>query len=142
MKSSVRKKVVRFDVWTSPAFGERLAAEPDIDLTVCTAAGPDAANWAALEQAHVYHITAAKDELPRRWFVTSELLERCPQLLCVSSTGAGYDPIDVTACTKAGVAVVNQAGGNANSVAEHALGLMLALSRRIVESDRRLRREH
>jgi D-3-phosphoglycerate dehydrogenase len=37
--------------------------------------------------------------------------------------------------------VVNQAGGNANSVAEHAFGLMLALSRRIIECDRRLRRE-
>jgi D-3-phosphoglycerate dehydrogenase len=39
------------------------------------------------------------------------------------------------------VAVVNQAGGNANSVAEHTLGLMLSLSRRITECDRRLRRE-
>jgi D-3-phosphoglycerate dehydrogenase len=36
---------------------------------------------------------------------------------------------------------MNQAGGNANSVAEHAFGLMLALSRRIVECDRRLRHE-
>jgi D-3-phosphoglycerate dehydrogenase len=61
--------------------------------------------------------------------------------LCVSSAGAGYDTVDVAACTMAGVAVVNQAGGNANSVAEHAIGLMLALSRRIIECDRRLRRE-
>ena len=37
--------------------------------------------------------------------------------------------------------VVNQSGGNANSVAEHALGMMITLSKRILESDRVLRRE-
>jgi len=47
----------------------------------------------------------------------------------------------VQACTAAGVAVVNQSGGNADSVAEHTLAMMLALSRRMIETDRRLRRE-
>lgn len=137
-----RKKVVRFDGWISPAFDERLATAADVDLAICERYGPEAANWLALEQANVYHITAAKDELPGRWFVTGELLERCPRLLCVSSSGAGYDTVDVAACTNAGVAVVNQAGGNAVSVAEHTIGLVLGVSRRIVESDRKLRREH
>jgi D-3-phosphoglycerate dehydrogenase len=68
-------------------------------------------------------------------------LRRAPNLLIVSSNGAGFDPVDVEACTQAGVIVVNQAGGNAHSVAEHALGMMLTLSKRIIESDRRLRRE-
>jgi D-3-phosphoglycerate dehydrogenase len=49
--------------------------------------------------------------------------------------------VDVEACTAAGVAVVNQAGGNAVSVAEHTLGLMLGVSRRMLEGDRRMRRE-
>jgi D-3-phosphoglycerate dehydrogenase len=74
-------------------------------------------------------------------FVTGELVARCPQLLCVSSSGAGYDTVDVAACTSAGVAVVNQAGGNAASVAEHTLAMMLAISRRMIECDRRMRRE-
>lgn len=139
--SAKRKYVVRFDLPLNPAFDQRLAHEADIDLTVCGRAGPETAGWAALERAHVYHVSAAKDELPRRWFVTAELLARCPALLCVSAAGAGYDTVDVPACTRAGVAVMNQAGGNANSVAEHAFGLMLALSRRIIECDRRLRRE-
>lgn len=136
-----RKNVVRFDLPMKPAFDERLARESDIDLTVCRCAGPEEEAWAALERAHVYQVSAAKDELPRRWFVDAELLARCPALLCVSSSGAGYDTVDVAACTQAGVAVVNQAGGNANSVAELAFGLMLALSRRIIECDRRLRHE-
>jgi D-3-phosphoglycerate dehydrogenase / 2-oxoglutarate reductase len=136
-----RKKVVRFDLWQDPSFAERLAREGDIDLTVAAREGPEEDAWAALGQAHVYQVTSAKDELPRRYFVTAELLERCPKLLLVSSNGAGYDTVDVAACTKAGILVVNQAGGNANSVAEHTIGLMLDISRRVSECDRRLRRE-
>ena len=41
----------------------------------------------------------------------------------------------------AGVLVVNQSGGNAHSVAEHALAMMLTLSKRIIEADRALRRD-
>ena len=136
-----RKNVVRFDLPVNPAFDQRLGHESEIELTVCKRAAPEEDGWAALARAHVYHVSATKDELPRRWFVSPELLARCPDLLCVSSAGAGYDTVDVPACTQAGVAVVNQAGGNANSVAEHAFGLILALSRRIIECDRRLRTE-
>jgi len=139
--SAKRKNVVRFDLPVNPAFEQRLARESDIDFTLCLRAAPEEASWAALSRAHVYHVSATKDELPRRWFVSADLLARCPALLCVSSAGAGYDTVDVAACTQAGVAVVNQAGGNANSVAEHAFGLMLALSRRIIECNRRLRQE-
>ena len=137
-----RKQVVRFDLPVNQAFAERLERESDIDLRICARNGADAAGWAALAGAHVYHVSAAKDELPRQWFVGAELLARCPSLLCVSSAGAGYDTVDVAACTKAGVAVMNQAGGNANSVAEHTFALLLALSRRIVECDQRLHHEH
>lgn len=137
----MRKRVVRLDLNLDPVFAQRLAREADIDLAVCKRADPETAIWGAFEQAHVYHVSAAKDELPRQWFVSAGLLERCPDLLCVSSSGAGYDTVDVAACTQAGVAVVNQSGGNAASVAEHTLGLMLDVSRRITECDRRLRRE-
>jgi D-3-phosphoglycerate dehydrogenase / 2-oxoglutarate reductase len=58
------------------------------------------------------------------------------------SYGAGYDTIDVEALTAAGIGLVNQAGGNAQAVAEHALGMMLALSKRFVETDRYMRRQN
>jgi len=135
------KIVVRFNFPYHPAMDERFAREDDIDLRTCERAAPESLGWSALNEAHVYMISSAKDELPRRWFVTGELLQRCPKLLCVSTSGAGYDTVDVEACSKAGVAVVNQAGMNAPAVAEHTLGLMLALSKRIAENDRRLRRE-
>lgn len=139
--AALQKRVVRSDLWISQAFDERLASEADIALRVFPVRGDDAAARQALAQAHVYHISAAKDELPQAWFARAPLLAQCPDLLCVSSGGAGYDTVDVAACTAAGIAVVNQAGGNAVSVAEHTLGLMLGVSRRMVEGDRRLRRE-
>ena len=139
--STVEKRVVRSDLWIDPAFDARLAREPGVSLGVFAVRGNAAAARDMLAGAHVYHVSAAKDELPREWFVGPELLARCPQLLCVSSSGAGYDTVDVAACTAAGVAVVNQAGGNAPSVAEHTFGFILGLSRRMVEGDRRLRRE-
>lgn len=134
-------RVVRTDLWIDPAFDAGLKNAPGVSLSVFPVRGNAAAAWDQLSAAHVYHASAAKDELPREWFASAELLARCPQLLCVSSSGAGYDTIDVAACTAAGVAVVNQAGGNAASVAEHTLGMMLALSRRMAECDKRMRRE-
>src|SRR5690606_39228611 len=101
---------------------------------------PDEANWEKLAAADIYHVSAAKDEVPLKWQVTDELLARCSRIKVVSSTGAGYDTIDVDACTRAGVLVVNQAGGNAGSVAEHAFAFMLSLAHRVVESDQLLRK--
>lgn len=135
------KTVVRTDLWIAPTFDERLACEADISLRVLPVLGNPAEAWDALANAHVYHVSAAKDELPKEWFVHADLIARSPNLLCVSSSGAGYDTVDVAACTAAGVAVVNQAGGNAASVAEHTLGLMLGVARRMNEGDRRMRRE-
>ncbi|MBX9646200.1 MAG: hydroxyacid dehydrogenase, partial [Xanthobacteraceae bacterium] len=91
--------------------------------------------------AHAYQIGAARDELAPHFHAHADLLKQAPNLLIVSSNGAGFDPVDVDACTAAGVLVLNQSGGNANSVAEHALGMLLTLSKRILEADRALRRD-
>ena len=135
------KIVVRFDFPYDPVMEQRFAREADIELVTCARAAAEAKTRAALADAHIYLISSAKDELPRQWFATADLIARCPKLLCVSASGAGYDTVDVDACTKAGIIVVNQAGQNAGAVAEHTLGLMLSLSKRIGECDRRMRRE-
>lgn len=134
-------RVVRSDLWIHPAFDAGLAGQPGLSLAIFPARGNAPAAWDLLAAAHVYQVSAAKDELPREWFAGPALIARCPDLLCVSSSGAGYDTVDVPACTAAGIAVVNQAGGNADSVAEHTLAMMLASSRRMIECDRRMRRE-
>jgi D-3-phosphoglycerate dehydrogenase len=69
--------------------------------------------------------------------VDAALIARAPKLEVVFIGAAGYDRIDTAAATEAGILVFNAPGGNADVVAEHTLGLMLALSRHIVDSDRR-----
>jgi D-3-phosphoglycerate dehydrogenase / 2-oxoglutarate reductase len=67
------------------------------------------------------------------------LLSRCPNLLVLSTNGAGFDTVNLADATAAGVAVVNQAGGNKEGVAEHVMAMMLALSKRLVVSDHAMR---
>src|SRR6201992_269467 len=122
-------------------FANILRARADVRLDRLGDERPDDVAAPILAGAHVYQIGAARDEIAPHFHATRELLRRAPNLLIVSSNGAGFDPVDVEACTEAGVVVVNQSGGNANSVAEHALGMLLTLSKRILEADRALRRE-
>jgi D-3-phosphoglycerate dehydrogenase / 2-oxoglutarate reductase len=133
-----RKTVVRFDLWVHPDFVTRLQDQGDIDF-ILLQQDDEAAARAAFEKAHAYHIGAGKDDLQKRWWATDDLFAKAPNLLIVSSAGAGYDTSDLDACTRAGVLLCNQAGGNARSVAEHTLGLMLDLTKRITETDRKLR---
>ncbi|WP_213771057.1 hydroxyacid dehydrogenase [Bradyrhizobium sp. dw_78] len=122
-------------------YADILRARPDVRLDRLENESPDETAAPILAAAHVYQIGAARDEIAPHFHAGHDLLRRAPNLLIVSSNGAGFDPVDVEACTEAGVVVVNQSGGNANSVAEHALGMLLTLSKRIVEADRALRRE-
>ncbi|MFY9836606.1 MAG: hydroxyacid dehydrogenase [Xanthobacteraceae bacterium] len=92
-----------------------------------------------LTAAHAYQTGSTRDELARHLHTGAELLQHMPNLLLVSTNGAGYDTVDVKACTERGILVVNQAGGNAESVAEHVLGMMLMLVKRAVDCDRALR---
>lgn len=136
-----RFHVVRLDLpLDAVSFDTLVRSDSSVALEVAPVTGDGYAAWRALAKANVYHISSARDDLPRPWFADTPLLARCPDLLAVSTYGAGYDTVDVAACTRAGVAVMNQAGSNASAVAEHTLGLMLGLSKRIGESDRRLRR--
>ncbi|MGB3436715.1 hydroxyacid dehydrogenase [Achromobacter sp.] len=130
---SDRMRIVRLDLWIDPAFDACIKGEPGLSVEVLPARD-EAITAAGLAGAQAYHVSAAKDEVPARWQVSASLLARCPALLCVSSGGAGYDTVDVAACTRAGVAVVNQAGANAASVAEMTFALLLSLVKRLRES--------
>ena len=71
--------------------------------------------------------------------VSRELLEQTRNLLVIAKHGVGYDNIDVEAATQKRILVVNTPEANIESVAEHNLGLMLSLSKKICLSDRALR---
>jgi D-3-phosphoglycerate dehydrogenase len=135
------KRVFYVKYLPNEIYVDMLRARPDVRLDRLENDSPDEVSAPILAAAHAYQIGAARDELARHFHADADLLRRAPNLLIVSSNGAGFDPVDVDACTAAGVVVVNQSGGNANSVAEHALGMLLTLSKRIIEADRALRRD-
>ena len=66
--------------------------------------------------------------------VNQSVLDKAPRLRVIGRAGVGVDNVDLEAATAAGVLVMNTPGGNAISVAEHTLALMLAMARRIPEA--------
>lgn len=73
--------------------------------------------------------------------VTGAFIQAAPKLRIISNYGAGYDRVDVAAATQAGVPVTNLPEPVAYPTAELALGLLLAVTRRIGELNMRMRRE-
>lgn len=133
------KRVFYVKYVSSPLFNQILAQRPDVQLDRLENESPDDIVTPILDQAHVYQIGASRQVIAPHFQVADPLLGRMPNLVAVSSNGAGYDTVDVDACTRQGIAVVNQSGGNKEGVAEHALAMMLTLSKRIIETDRRMR---
>lgn len=66
-------------------------------------------------------------------------LDMAPRLKIVANYGVGYDNIDVAAATARGVLVTNVPGAVTDATADLTLGLILAVTRRIVEGDRIVR---
>ncbi len=72
--------------------------------------------------------------------VTEALLERAPSLRFVARAGSGMENIDRQAAARRGVHCLSSPEGNADAVAEHAVGMMLALLRHTVRADAQMRR--
>src|ERR1039457_4438676 len=66
--------------------------------------------------------------------VTPAVLAQAPKLRVIGRAGVGVDNVDLPAATAAGVMVMNTPGGNAVSVAEHAMGFMLSMARSIPQA--------
>ncbi len=69
---------------------------------------------------------------------TEEVIQASPDLKIVAKHGVGFDSIDVAAATARGIPVLISASANFESVAEHALGLMISLARDIPRMDGRM----
>ena len=132
------KRVAFFERWLDPVAEQILSDCPAIALTRLGFDDPVDANRDILRRMHGYQV-ATRGDMRGPWLADAALIEACPELLAVQSTGAGFDVIDVAACTRAGIAVCNQAGSNKEAVAEHTLGMMLGLSKRIAVADKGLR---
>lgn len=71
---------------------------------------------------------------------TADVLRDCPDLQVIARVGVGVDSIDLAAATDLGVAVTTTPGANEDTVADHAVAMILALLRRIPEHDAGVRR--
>ncbi len=82
------------------------------------------------EKAQLLEAVADADALiVRSDKVTAEVVEAAKNLKIVVRAGAGYDNVDLKACTDRDIVVENTPGQNSNAVAELAIGLMIYMSR-------------
>jgi D-3-phosphoglycerate dehydrogenase len=72
--------------------------------------------------------------------VTQEIIEAGTQLKIIGRAGVGVDNVDVNAATRQGIVVVNSPEGNTIAAAEHAIAMMLALSRHIPDANASVKR--
>ncbi|SDH04581.1 hydroxyacid dehydrogenase [Propionivibrio dicarboxylicus] len=63
-----------------------------------------------------------------------DLMEACPKLRVISRPGVGVDTVDMAAATELGIPVVIAPGANLRSVAEHAMALIYAITKNVLES--------
>lgn len=71
--------------------------------------------------------------------LTAEAMRAAPRLRMVASHGVGVNKIDLAEARLRDLLVTNTPDTNTHAVAEYAIGLMLALARRVVEADRAVR---
>lgn len=75
----------------------------------------------AVKDAHAMIVRSDK--------VTREVIEAATELKIVVRAGAGYDNLDLEACTEKGIVAMNTPGQNSNAVAELVLGMMVFMAR-------------
>lgn len=81
------------------------------------------------------HLSTARAVITRNHGLSGEAIAAAPDLRVIAAHGTGTDRIDKDAASSRGIAVVNTPGTNAQSVAEHALGLIFACARAIPAAD-------
>jgi D-3-phosphoglycerate dehydrogenase len=97
--------------------------EDGIEVDVKTGLLPDALG----EVIGDYHALVIRSATK----VTEDLLSKARNLKVVGRAGIGLDNVDIPAATKRGIVVMNTPGGNVVTTAEHAIAMMLSLTRNI-----------
>ena len=77
------------------SFIDTLSQRHDVRLDKLENDSPDAVAAPVLDAAHVYQIGSTRDELAAQFHATAALIKRTPNLLIVSTNGAGYDTVNV-----------------------------------------------
>lgn len=83
-----------------------------------------------LESIYNYPIVAVRSKIN----FDKELIDALPNLKCIARGGAGMDNIDEAYATSKGIELLNAPEGNRDAVAEHTIGMLLSMSKKIVKS--------
>jgi D-3-phosphoglycerate dehydrogenase / 2-oxoglutarate reductase len=126
-------RVLVADEFSAQHIDELKALGLDVDYDPrCTA--EDLASGARIGDASILIVRSSR--------VTRSAIEGAPRLALVVRAGSGIDTIDVAAASERGILVSNCPGKNSAAVAELAMGLILALDRRIADATTDLRAGH
>lgn len=118
---------------------ESRAILTDAGCTVTIHEPPPGGNDGAFSPDQLKQMLAGKQGwiVGHAW-VTREVLEAAPALAVVARRGVGYERVDAAAARQLGKVVTIAAGGNAPSVADQAIGLMIGVGRRFREQQERM----
>lgn len=122
-------------------FESTLVKDRDIEVVRVHDGMTDAEVADVLSTIHGYHTRGGHSLVPERFRIDKDFLAKCPNLLAACTAGAGYDIVNIDHCNEAGVLFANQAGLNAEAVAEHAIAMMLCLTKKIAQVNMALRRD-
>src|SRR6185436_16108584 len=121
-------------VWTHAAFEPEVLAVFDNLATVGASPPAESPDWYA-EAARCAGLIVSGNH-----YITGDVMDRIGERLrVIARPGIGVDRIDLAAATERGILVVNTPDGPTESTAEHAIALMLGLTKLVVTSDRILR---
>lgn len=84
---------------------------------------------------HQYHGIVIRSRFP----INKAFLEKATQLEFIARSGAGMENIDIDYCESNHIQLFNAPEGNRNAVAEHALGMLLALFNNLIQGDKEVR---
>jgi phosphoglycerate dehydrogenase-like enzyme len=124
---------VIYNYAAGPEFARTLAAlhGSGLDVDICVEA----------DDARLFELLRSTDVL---WHclrpVDADVIDAAPQLRLIQKIGVGVNTIDLERARQRGIAVCNMPGTNSRAVAEHTLGLMLAVLRQVRRFDADLRR--
>ncbi len=120
----MKKKVLISD--NLAPVGVEILENAGLDVTVKTGLSPEELKK-EIGQYHGLVIRSATK-------VTAEIIEAADNLQVVGRAGIGLDNVDIPAASKRGVVVMNAPDGNATTAAEHAIAMMMALTRNIPQA--------
>jgi len=106
--------------------GARILKDAGLEVDIKTGMSPDELKRVIGEYDGLVIRSATK--------VTAEIIEAADNLKVIGRAGIGLDNVDIPAASKRGIVVMNAPDGNATTAAEHAIAMMMALTRNIPQA--------